>query len=139
MSDVQWVMKGQLDPTQDYFAVATDGLRIPIWHLSGFRKLSRYTNANIEQMKDYDELIGYALNTKIEFPMTNSSTLSVWKDMQAIRDYTYKGAHSESMTELGKLKSLNVKHAFWKFNGADGMPTWEDGLAHIYRTKAKGK
>ncbi len=135
MSDVAWVMQGELDPTQEYFAVATDGLRIPIWHLMGFMRLNRYTQANVVQMQTYDTLIGYALNTEFTGLMTNSRTLSVWTTMQAIRDYTYAGAHAESMTELAKIPSLKVKHAIWKFNGADGLPTWEDGHTHIYRTK----
>lgn len=134
MSKVYWVMKGQLDSEKDYFAVATDGLKIPIWNIRGFFSMSRYSNQNADQMATYDTLVGYALNTQFGL-MTNSRTLSVWEDMKSIRDYTNKGAHLESMKELGKIPSLEVRHAIWKFSGQDGMPTWEDGYAHIYRAK----
>ena len=135
MSKVNWVMRRNLHPEKDYFAVATDGLKIPIWNFRGFLQMTRYTNANVEQMGTYDTLVGYALNTQFGL-MTNSRTLSVWEDMKSIRDYTNNGAHLESMIELGKIPSLRVKHAIWKFSGQDEMPTWEDSYTHIYRSKS---
>ena len=57
--------------------------------------------------------------------------------MASIRDYSYKGAHAESMT--AQLPTLQVKHAIWRFEGADGLPTWADGQARIQRTAAKAK
>ena len=135
MSDVNWVMHGHFDPEKSYFAVATDGLRIPIWHLRGFQLLGRYTQENIEQMRGYETLVAYALDTQFGL-MTNSRTLSIWEDMASIRDYSYKGAHAASMTALATLPSLRVKHAIWRFEGAAGLPTWADGHARIQRPSA---
>ncbi len=131
MAETRWVKQRELDRDSSYFAVATDGLRIPIWNISGFILLSRYTRANIEQMQAENALIAYALDTQLGL-MTNSRTISIWENMPAIRKFTYEEAHHESMIALRKLKSLRVKHAIWKFPASHGLPDWNEAHLRIY-------
>jgi hypothetical protein len=119
-------MVEQSFPVREYTVVATNLLLRHWWNLPRFLSL---TNRVGRQLKDTPGLVTYRL--KANFLKLRFSTLSVWEDENAIRDFVLKGPHLTAMQTFPKLSREGSAFVRWTTTSPDGV-TWEEAFHRLH-------
>jgi hypothetical protein len=119
-------MVEQSFPEREYTVVATNLLLRHWWNLPRFLSLTIGIRG---QLKDTPGLVTYRL--KANFLKLQFSTLSVWEDENAIRDFVPRGPHLSAIQAFPGLSREGSSFVRWTTDSPGGV-TWEEAFHRLH-------
>src|SRR4051812_28193032 len=123
MPSSPWTATAELDPRREYYVMATRFVATGRRHLPG---IFRATQAIWPALTAADGLLGYRLRAGLAGGTL--STLSVWRDRDAMTRFVRGSAHGE-VVEKTRHRLAGSTFTGWTALGAQLPPSWEAAAA----------